>query len=113
MEEKYTLDIQGYVHDLPVLPLPSGVKICFFNLHGNSPLTEHCGKKLAKLADLNDKELWESMLGIAGNHGQRVNATMPPHGEMERIRRILRGEERISLGEAMKLISTYKKKGGK
>ena len=70
-------------------------------------------EKLARLADLNDKELWESMLGIAGNHGQKISAPMPPHEDMERIRRILRGEERISLGEAMKLISSYKKKGGK
>lgn len=33
---------------LPVLPLPSGVKIAFFNLHGDTALTEHCGKALAK-----------------------------------------------------------------
>ena len=38
-----------YKTDLPVLPLPGGIKICFFNLHGNAPLTEHCGKKLAEL----------------------------------------------------------------
>ena len=50
MSEFYTLDIKGYTHDLPILPLPSGIKICFFNLHGNSPMTEHCGKELAKLA---------------------------------------------------------------
>jgi adenine phosphoribosyltransferase len=50
MQEVYTLDIQGYTHDLPILPLPSGVKICFFNLHGNAPMTEHCGKKLAEFA---------------------------------------------------------------
>ena len=31
-----------------MLPLPSGIKIAFFNLHGNSKLTEHCAKLLAK-----------------------------------------------------------------
>ena len=32
--------------------VPSGIGIAFFNLHGDSTLTEHCGKELAKeLAD--------------------------------------------------------------
>ena len=70
-------------------------------------------EKLSKLADLGDEELWQSMLSIAGSHGQRINAPMPPHEDMERIRRIMRGEEKISLGEAMKLINSYKKKGDK
>ena len=68
-------------------------------------------EKLARLADLNDEELWQSMLGIANSHGQKINAPMPPHEEMERMRRIMRGEERISLGEAMKILNIYKKKG--
>ena len=49
MSEFYKVDINGYNAELPILPLPSGVKICFFNLHGNSEMTEHCGKELAKL----------------------------------------------------------------
>ncbi len=52
MSEIFSVDINGYIADLPILPLPSGIKICFFNLHGNQELTEHCGKELAKqLAD--------------------------------------------------------------
>ena len=50
MEKYYDIDIKGYKASLPVLPLPSGVNIAFFNLHGNAPMTEHCGKELAKLA---------------------------------------------------------------
>ena len=50
MEKFYEVNIKGYIEKLPVLPLPSGINIAFFNLHGNSPLTEHCGKELAKLA---------------------------------------------------------------
>lgn len=45
----HTVDLQGYVAQLPILPLPSGISIAFFNLHGNSEMTEHCGKKLAEL----------------------------------------------------------------
>lgn len=51
MDKVYTLDIKGFKADLPILPLPSGVNICFFNLHGDNALTEHCGKELAKLLD--------------------------------------------------------------
>ncbi len=50
MSEVYSLDIKGYKIDLPVLPLPSGIKICFFNPHGDVKLVEHCGKELSKLA---------------------------------------------------------------
>lgn len=45
----FPVDIKGYVAQLPILPLPSGINIAFFNLHGNSEMTEHCGKELAKL----------------------------------------------------------------
>ena len=70
-------------------------------------------EKLAKFADLGDEELWQSMLAIASAHGQKINAPMPPHEDMDRIRRIMRGEEKISLGEAMKILNSYKKGGGK
>ena len=48
MDKFYTLDICGAKAELPILPLPSGISICFFNLHGNQALTEHCGKAIAK-----------------------------------------------------------------
>ena len=44
----HTVDIQGFQTDLPILRLPSGIGIAFFNLHGDNELTEHCGKELAK-----------------------------------------------------------------
>jgi len=48
MQEFYKVDIEGYEANLPILPLPSGIKIAFFNLHGDVELTEHCGKKLSR-----------------------------------------------------------------
>ena len=48
MSEYYKIDLDGFYENAPVLPLPSGVKIVFFNLHGNMLLTEHCGKELSK-----------------------------------------------------------------
>ena len=47
----YTVDICGRREELPVLRLPSGARIAFFNLHGNVRLTEHCAEKLAEILD--------------------------------------------------------------
>ena len=49
MEKFYKVNIKGREEELPVLPLPIGISIAFFNLHGNQELTEHCGKELARL----------------------------------------------------------------
>lgn len=51
MENIYKVNIDGLEASLPILELPSGVKIAFFNLHGNPGLTEHCGKAIAKRLD--------------------------------------------------------------
>lgn len=48
MNETYPVDICGRVEHLPVLQLPTGPKIAFFNLHGNVELTEFCAQKLAE-----------------------------------------------------------------
>jgi len=48
IENNFKLNIAGYDTELPVLKLPSGISIAFLNLHGNSELTEHCAKELAK-----------------------------------------------------------------
>ena len=44
----YPVDICGFKTELPVMTLPNGIGIAFFNLHGDSTLTEHCAKELAK-----------------------------------------------------------------
>jgi len=52
MSQKFfEVNINGMITKLPILPLPSGINIAFFNLHGDQVLTEHCGKELAKLLD--------------------------------------------------------------
>ncbi len=68
MQEVYTIDIKGYEAKLPILPLPSGVKICFFNLHGNSEMTEHCGKEIAKLAEGCDVLITAESKGLQLTH---------------------------------------------
>lgn len=48
MEKFYECDIAGRSEKLPIIQLPTGVSIAFFNLHGNQELTEYCGKEIAK-----------------------------------------------------------------
>lgn len=68
MERFYTVNIKGYEADLPVLPLPNGISICFFNLHGNVKMTEHCGKELAKLLEGADIILTAESKGLQLSH---------------------------------------------
>lgn len=47
MKKVHEVDIQGFKAELPVLPISDKTSIAFFNLHGDSELTEHCAKALA------------------------------------------------------------------
>ncbi|MDR2202483.1 MAG: adenine phosphoribosyltransferase [Clostridiales bacterium] len=49
MQKSYTFDLCGRSVTLPVLELPSGSGIAFFNLHGDVELTEFCADRLARL----------------------------------------------------------------
>ena len=49
MNKFFKVDIKGYKTDLPLIQLNEAITIAFFNLHGDSKLTEHCGKELAKM----------------------------------------------------------------
>lgn len=62
------VDISGMNAQLPIIPLPSGVKIAFFNLHGNVALTEHCGKQLAKFVTDCDVLLTAESKGLQLTH---------------------------------------------
>ena len=56
------------MYTLPILPLPSGISIAFFNLHGDVALTEHCGKELAKLVSDCDVLLTAESKGLQLTH---------------------------------------------
>ena len=54
MKRYYDTDIAGRIESLPVIQITEDLSIAFFNLHGNSDLTEYCGKELAKrLSEVN------------------------------------------------------------
>ena len=64
----FEVNIDGMKAELPILPLPSGVNIAFFNLHGNVALTEHCGKAMAKLVADCDVLLTAESKGLQLTH---------------------------------------------
>ena len=64
----FKVDLNGMIAELPIIPLPSGVNIAFFNLHGDVELTEHCGKQLAKLVSDCDVLLTAESKGLQLTH---------------------------------------------
>ncbi len=64
----FDVDLHGMQAHLPIIPLPSGVNIAFFNLHGNVALTEHCGKELSKLVSDCDVLLTAESKGLQLTH---------------------------------------------
>ncbi|MBR5900257.1 MAG: adenine phosphoribosyltransferase [Clostridia bacterium] len=77
MDKFFTVDIKGYKADLPILTLPSGINIAFFNLHGAPALTEHCGKQLAKLCDDCDVLITAESKGLQLTHVVARELNMP------------------------------------
>lgn len=75
--EEFVVDIKGYTAKLPILTLPSGVKIAFFNLHGNPAMTEHCGKEIAKLAKGCDVLITAESKGLQLTHVVARELGMP------------------------------------
>lgn len=68
MSKFHQVDIKGVKADLPILALPSGINIAFFNLHGNPSLTEHCGKEIAKIASDCDVLITAESKGLQLTH---------------------------------------------
>lgn len=75
--EEFVVDIKGCTAKLPILTLPSGVKIAFFNLHGNPAMTEHCGKEIAKLAKGCDVLITAESKGLQLTHVVARELGMP------------------------------------
>lgn len=73
----FKVNIKGVDAELPILPLPSGINIAFFNLHGNQVLTEHCGKELAKLMNGCDVLITAESKGLQLTHVVARELGMP------------------------------------
>ena len=67
-------------------------------------------EKMRRYASLDDGALWGEVRRMAENYGYTLPSETPEHSDMERLRRILRGEEKISLTEGMRILTSYKQK---
>ena len=77
MEKFHKVNICGKDELLPILSLPSGINIAFFNLHGNPSLTEHCGKELAKLVCDSEVLITAESKGLQLTHVVARELNMP------------------------------------
>ncbi len=67
-------------------------------------------EKLKAYASLGDAELWGEITKMASQYGYSLPSQTPPHSDMEKIRGIMLGQEKISISEGMKILNTYKQK---
>lgn len=68
-------------------------------------------EEMKRLASLDDAALWNTIKSVAAEHG--YNLTKKPSNEdLMRVRGVLRGDEKLSLSEATRLIKKYKKENG-
>ena len=67
--------------------------------------------QLEAIAALPDDKLWATVVGLAKGYGFNLPEKTPPHEDIERMREAVRGDK-INVGEAMRLLNTYKKGKG-
>ena len=65
---------------------------------------------LKKYAALGDTELWAEICGMGARYGYKLPQDAPSHAEMEKIRTLMRGGEKLGLADAVKLLNEYKMK---
>ncbi len=66
---------------------------------------------LAKIAGMDDSQLWQQICAIAENYGYTLSKNQPSHAELEKMRSLMRGDVQISPKDAMRLINQYKNRG--
>jgi hypothetical protein len=67
-------------------------------------------EELKKISEKPNRELWETIKEMGRGHGLNLPDTMPSPENLEKIRRVLSGTEKINLSEATKIINSYKNK---
>jgi len=67
-------------------------------------------EELKRIADLPDSAMWQGICAVAKSNGYNLTSKQPTHQELEKIREILRGDVKIGMLDAMRMINTYKEK---
>ncbi len=69
-------------------------------------------EKVMELAAKPDGELWCEVVKIAKSHGISLPEKTPPHEELEKLRGAVTGAK-LNVGDALRIIDTYRKSGTK
>ncbi len=88
MNNVYTTDIAGLKVDLPVLKIGEDLSIAFFNLHGNTKLTEYCGKKLAEQLTDCDVLITAESKGLQLTYEVAKNLNMPYYAVARKTKKL-------------------------
>lgn len=67
-------------------------------------------EQMQRLAEKSDNELWAEIVSMAKSHGYTLPEEPPRSEDIAKIRRAMLGVEKISLTDAAKILSTYKKR---
>ena len=84
----HIVDLQGFEAHLPILPLPSGISIAFFNLHGNSEMTEHCGKELSKYLTDCEVLITAESKGLQLTHVVARESNLPDYAVARKVKKL-------------------------
>ena len=69
-------------------------------------------EQLKKYTELDDAALWKQIRATASEYSYTLPEKQPSKEDMQRIRAIMLGTERIGISEGMKILNSYKKRGG-
>ena len=67
-------------------------------------------EELRRMADMPDAAMWQGICTVAKSNGYSLTDNQPSHQELDKIREILRGEVKIGMLDAMRMINTYKER---
>ncbi len=68
---------------------------------------------LNMLLQQSDEELWKSIQKIASKNGLKISDKAPSPEEIQKLRRVLSGAEKMDPREARRIINSMKKGGGR
>ena len=65
---------------------------------------------LTELSSMPDDALWQKIREIASSYGIRLGDGTPSHSELEQVRNMCRGDAKLNMTQAVKLLNDYKRR---
>lgn len=65
---------------------------------------------LSELSSMPDDALWQKIREIASSYGIALGEVAPSHSELEQVRSMCRGDAKLNMSQAVKLLNDYKRR---